>query len=522
MKNTKFFPRLMTIVSTEESVGSGADAVSPEQEENEVSNQPAEEAAEETETNNNDGQTPSVEPNAEISKSAETNVKISAENPEQVELSPELLATLLGFLKLGIKTKMRTLISYQDAKNHIKLVYIKGNRNVYSGQIDKLWKDIANRPVKKFYRSCVVVKATAILERNLAIPEEEKSKRIHLLDIYGNEVTLETPGIENCWAVIDGQHRLMVCLEHPEADLDLELLDDYKGDIMELIKIFNSIDRNWSLSDYNLSNIATGKISSAMMNKSAWIKSLLKCSEKVANYFLTFKKDAIRKSSSIKGIDDSGYSEAKGERGVNIARAIKYRFGDMTVKVQFIEAICKAYSQLEDGKTTGMASLMVGFIAEISDPMRKTIVDKMKSADYGIVANTFTTGFEKYVKLHKDDIEEHIKEIQGKIDAAVPMPDLSMKSDTDLKDGFPGVVLGKRLGKSIEDVETKITKLEEKEKSLKKVVDELKAKTKLSDKEKAKLEDEEAKLNEIQSSLSVTKAYLEELKLKRDSFLKAA
>ena len=510
MKNLIKNGRILTIVSEEE-VGAGS---APAIEMNGAANQAAN-------TPNNDGQTPSVEPEVET-KSAETNVRISAENPNQVELTPELLATLLGFLKLGIKTKMRTLISYQDAKNHIKLVYIKGNRNVYSGQIDKLWKDIANRPVKKFYRSCVVVKATAILERNLAIPEEEKNKRVHLLDIYGNEVSLETPGIENCWAVIDGQHRLMVCLEHPEADLDLELLDDYQGDIMELIKIFNSIDRNWSLSDYNLSNIATGKISSEMMNMSAMIKSFLNCSDKVANYLLTFKKDAIRKSSSIKGIDDSGYSDTKGERGLSIARAIKYKFGDMVVKVQFVEAICKAYSQLEDGKTTNLALLMVGFIAEISDSMKKTVEEKMKSSDFGIVANTFTEGFKKYVQAHKDDIEEHVKEIQAKIDAALPMPDLSVKSDTDLKDGFPGVVLGKRLGKSIEDVETKITKLVEKEKSSLKVVNDLKAKSKLTDKEKGKLEDEEVKLNEIQSSLSVTRAYLEELKAKRDSFLKAA
>lgn len=520
MKKKQFLPRLMTIVSEEEAASSGAVAKNPEQELNDVTNHLTDEVAEETEPINNEGQT-SVEPEAET-KSAKSNVSISTENPDQVELTPELIAVVLGFLKLGIKTKMRTLISFQDAKNDIKLVFVKGNRNVYSGQIDKLWKDIANRPVKKFYRSCVVVNAKTILERNLAIPEEEKSRRVHLLDIYGNEVTLETPDIENCWAVIDGQHRLMVCIEHPEADLDLELLDDYQGDIMELIKIFNSIDRNWSLSDYNQSNIATGKISSEMMNMSAMIKSFLNCSDKVANFLLTFKKDAIRKSSSIKGIDDSGYSDTKGERGLNIARAIKYKFGDMVVKVQFVEAICKAYSQLEDGKTMGLGSLMVGFIAEISDSMKKTIVEKMKSTDYGTVANTFTEGFKKYVQVHKDDIEEHIKEIQAKIDAAVPMPDLSIKSDTDLKDGFPGVVLGKRLGKSIEDVETKVTKLEEKEKSSLKVVNDLKAKTKLSDKEKAKLEDEEVKLNEIHGSLSVTRAYLEELKAKRDLFQKAA
>lgn len=503
--------RILTIVSEEE-VGVGS---TPAIEQNGAAGQAV------ANPNNNDEQNPSVEPNAE-NKSAESNVSLSTTNPEQVELSPELVATVLSFLKCGVKTKMRTLISYQDAKKEIRLVFVKGNRNVYGSQIDKLWKEVSGLKIKKFSRSCVVVNAKAILEYNLTIPEEEKSKRVRLVDIYGNEITLATPGIENCWAVIDGQHRLMVCMEHPEVDLEIELLTDFKGDIMELIKIFNSTDKNWSLSDYTLSNIETGKISGALMEKAAQIKSFLKCSDKVATYLLTFKKDAVRKSSSIKGIDDSGYSETKGERGLSIARAIKYKFGDMAVKVQFVEAIHKAYSQLEDGKTLWLGQLMVGFIAELTDSMKKTIEAKMKSADFGIVSNTFIEGFTKYVESHKFDIQEHIKEVQAKINTAVPMPDMSKVIDAERKDGFPGVVLGQRLEKSVEDVEARITKLEEKEKSSLKVVNELKAKSKLSDKETAKLETTETDLSDIQSSLSVERAHLEELKAKRDLFLKAA
>ena len=84
------------------------------------------------------------------------------------------------------------------------------------------------------------------------------------------------------------------------------------------------------------------------------------------------------------------------------------------------------------------------------------------------------------------------------------------------------MVLGQRLEKSVEDVEARITKLEEKEKSSLKIVNDLKAKSKLSDKETAKLEATEAVLSDIQSSLSVARASLTELKAKRDSFLKAA
>ena len=186
MKRNDFFPRLMTIVSTEESV---AGAVNPaEKETNEVSNQPTDVVAEETRTNN-EGQT-SVE--SETEKADKPNVNLSVDG-KQVELSPELLATVLGFLKIGVKTKMRTLISFQDVKNDITLVFVKGNRNVYGNQIDKLWKEVSGLKIKKFYRSCVVVNAKQVLENN---PE------IKLVDIHGNEVTLETPDIENCWAMM--------------------------------------------------------------------------------------------------------------------------------------------------------------------------------------------------------------------------------------------------------------------------------------------------------------------------------
>lgn len=508
MKNNQFFPRLMTIVSTEESVA-GAGAVNPaENEMNEVSNQLADEVAEETETTNNEEQS-SVEPKAE--NADKPNVSLSVDG-NQVELSPELLATLSGFLKLGIKTKMRTLISYQDAKRDIQLVYVKGNRNVYSSQIEKLWKDISGKKVKKFYRSCVVVNAKQVLENN---------PNIKLVDIYGNEITLETPGVENCWAVIDGQHRLMACMEHPEADLDLELLD-YDGDIMELIKLFNSTDLNWRLPDYYRSNVQTGKVSNNLAKKMEEVQAVIKCSDKVASFVLTFKKDSIKKSDCILGKDNSGYTEEKGSRGLGIAKAIRFKFGESLVKVEFIEAICAAYDSLEDGKHSGLTDSMIGYLAEMSDSMKSTIVSKMATADYGEVKNTMVKGFQKYYDAHKEDIEEHIKEVQKKIDDAMPKADPTKKTNEELKDGFPGDILKQRLAKAIKATEAKVDSLTKQEKSCQNTVDALKGKRKPTEKDVEKLSEAEIKLDEIQSSLVVANANIEELKLQLAAFDKAA
>lgn len=463
-----------------------------------------------SQSTNNEEQS-SVESETET-KSVETNVCLSVDG-NQVELSPELLATVLGFLKKGIKTKMRTLISYQDAKNHIKLVFVKGNRNVYASQIEKLWKDISGKKEKKFYRSCVVVNAVKVLKNN---------PNIKLVDIYGNEITLATPGAENCWAVIDGQHRLMVCMEHPEADLDLELLD-YDGDVMELIKLFNSTDLNWRLPDYYRSNVQTGKVSNNLAMKMEEVRAVISCSDKVAAEILTFKKDAIKKSDCISGKDNSGYTDEKGARGLGIAKAIRYKFGDNTVKVEFVDAICAAYDSLEDGKHSHLSDAMVGFLAEISDTMKNTIDSKIKSADFGVVKNTLIEGFKKYYETHKDDIEEHIKEVQQKIDEAMPKKaDSDKKVDEELKDGFPGDILKQRFSKAIKAAEGKVKSLAKQETSCQNTITTLKGKSKPTEKDAERLSEAEAKLSEIQSCIVVAKANIEDLKIQLAAFDKAA
>lgn len=493
MTTKNFLPRLMTIVNTEETV---AGQVNPENKSQESTN------------------------NESKAKADEPNIRLSA-NGKEVELSPELLATVLSFLRGGIKTKMRTLVSYQDSKNDLKLVFVKGNRNVYGAQIDKLLRDVSARPIKKFFRSCVVVNAKAILEFNLTIPEEEKSKRVQLVDIHGNEVTLATPGIENYWAVIDGQHRVMVCMLHPEVDLDLELMD-YSGDIMDLIKLYNSTDLNWRLPDYYRSNVETGKVSNGLLKKMEEIKAVIKCSDKVASYLCTFKRDAFKKSECIKGEDNSGYTPEKGERGLRIAKALRYKFGEETIKVELIDAVASAYGSLEDGSHSGLADTMVGFLAELSESTKRTIVSKMSTADYGVVKNTLEEGFKKYYEAHKEDITEHIVEVEKVINKSIPAPDSTKKAEEELKDGFPGDILKQRLAKTIKATEKKVESLTKQESSCLTSLGNLKAKKKLTDKESERLADTEARLSEIQSSIVVAKANIEDLKIQLAVFDKAA
>lgn len=470
------------------------------------------------ETPNNDDEQPSVDPNTETTAPTEFNVSISESDSEQVKLSPELFSTVLGFLKAGIRTKLRVLFSYQDAvKSGLKPAFVKGNRNVYSSQIDKLWKEIASQPVKKFSRSCVVLSAAAVLKRNESQPEE---KRVKLYDLFSNELTFATPDIDKYMLIVDGQHRFMVCTEHPEADLDMELVD-YDGNIMDLIKILNSTDRNWKTSDYNKSNIDTGKVDGALMKMGDVIKGTITCSEKVALYLATFKRDALTKAGCINGKDESGYTPAKGERGLNIAKAIRYKFGDEKIKIEFVDAIVKAYDAIEAGVSIPLGSLMVGYIAEMSDSLKEAILSKINEAEYGTVNETVKKGFKEYENKQKGDITERIKEIQAKIDAVVKTPDLDSLHD-DLKEGFPGDVLRQRNENSITETSKKVVDLEEKESKLVDAINKLKGKENPTDADVLKLQKAENTLNDVSKSLESAKASLQELKNKREKYNPAA
>jgi hypothetical protein len=252
------------------------------------------------------------------------------------------------------------------------------------------------------------------------------------------------------------------------------------------------------------------------------VQAVIKCSDKVAAYLLTFKKDSIKKSDCILGKDNSGYTEAKGTRGLDIAKAIRYKFGEDTVKVEFIEAICAAYDSLEDGKHSGLTDSMIGYLADMSDSSKKTIVSKIKSSDFGMVKNTLTEGFKMYYERHKEDIEEDIKEVQKKIDEAMPKADPAKKTDDELKDGFPGDILRQRFSKAITATEDKVKSLSKQETSCQNTIGTLKGKSKPTEKDAEKLAEAEARLSEIQSSIVVANANIEDLKIQLAAFDKAA
>lgn len=360
-------------------------------------------------------------------------------NPE-IESNSTYINSLLNLLD-STKVQKKYFISYREAsKSGIKLAFVKGNRKVYAAQIDKLWNEIKEKDNKTFSRSSVVISAKAILERSEALPSD---KRLHLLDLNGKELTLDTPDIEKYLAVIDGQHRCMVCIEHPEADLLLELTE-LEGDIMELIRILNSTDKNWGLKDLSFSNISLGKVSGNLQTKIDEVKGILKMSDRAAAYVLTFKRDPIRKRDVANGEDNSGYTEDSGKRGLSIAKAVKYKFDaeEMVCKLEFIDAINNIYTTTADEKKAGFTKQMVCFLADMKEETKTAIISEMKCGNFGKVKELMKDGYESYLEEHTSDLETRLNELKPQIEAAMPKADDTVVEE--LKEGLPHNILKNR------------------------------------------------------------------------------
>lgn len=175
---------------------------------------------------------------ADGQESQETLDEVPVDQNNQEKIKSKTLVTLLSFLVRKMPYKVHYLFSYRKAIKHgLKIAFLIGNREVYSSQIDKLYNELGSNSDKKFSNPVIVVS----LERALR-------SGLRAVDADGKEITLDTPNLWLYVALLDGQHRLMVCLEHLDVDLDLELID-YDGNLMSFIQILNSMDKNWNNED---------------------------------------------------------------------------------------------------------------------------------------------------------------------------------------------------------------------------------------------------------------------------------
>lgn len=370
--------------------------------------------------------------------SQETLDEVPVDQNNQEKIKSKTLVVLLSFLVKKMLYKVHYLFSYREAIKHgLKIAFLIGNREVYSSQIDKLYNELGSNSDKKFSNPVIVVS----LERALR-------SGLRAVDADGKEITLDTPDLWLYVAILDGQHRLMVCLEHLDVDLDLELID-YDGNLMSFIQILNSMDKNWNNEDRKKSNLATGKSTNQLYIESEIIQRKFGVSPKYAEYLLTFKRDATKKKDLIAGKDSTPYNEENGKRGHQLYKSIAYKFGDdkNVKRVEFIDAIVHVHSQNGDSNNPMFTRDMKCFITMMDDTTRNKIVTQLVNKNYGDLKNTLLNDFQKFCSLHKDDMENIEKEQDMKISEWKSQKEtVAAKNDIvkTLKKGTPNEILANR------------------------------------------------------------------------------
>lgn len=305
-----------------------------------------------------------------------------------------------------LKRKIKYTFSYLAAKDAgFKMVFLKGNRKVYYTQLEHLWKSAKNK--KQFAESCYVVPLRPIME---AFPD------IEVYDLTGNKVTYDSSNVDSCLVVYDGQHRITVCeLHQGEIDVELEL-NDFNGiHPLETIKLMNSFSRNWNCNDLRFSNISTGKTTNQLYQEAEKLQSLYGITTKLAEYILTFKREATKKRDLVEGKDTSLYNEENGKRGLGIYNAIMMNFNGAKEikKLEIMDAIVYTYDTISDTDKGVFARNMKICMGTLPENDRNNIKSLITEKDYGQVKKSIKQSYEDFCKSYT---EKELARMENEID----------------------------------------------------------------------------------------------------------
>ena len=339
-----------------------------------------------------------------------------------VDQNISFVASILTIVGDKLPKKSKYLISYHAAKaTGLIVVFLKGNRKVYNTQIENLWKSAKNS--KMFEEACHVVPLRPILEE---FPE------IEAYNINGARVTLDNPNVDYCLAVYDGQHRITACELHPEIDVLLELNDFNGTHPLTSIKLMNSYSRNWNCSDLRFSNVCSGRTKNQLYEEAEKLHYLYGISIKMAEYILTFEREATRKKDLIDGKDTTLYNEKKADRGIGIYNAAMANFKGVKElkKIEIIDAIVTAYKNVDDDKKGDFAIDMKVFIGSMEKSLRDNVIRFITEKDFGNLKSYICNEFKIFCdNKHTKDLSS----MEDNVDKLVSDYVQNLKSDHDKK-----------------------------------------------------------------------------------------
>lgn len=329
---------------------------------------------------------------------------------EETAQEPSFVATLLSLVGDKLPKKMKFAIMYSEAKKAgLKVVFLKGNREIYNAQLVALWKSAKGQ--KHFSNGCYVVPLR---------PIQEAFPGIEVYDLDGNQVTLDSPDVDMCLVVYDGQHRIAVCELHPgEIDVLLELNEFDGCNPLDTIKNMNSLSKNWSGTDLRVSNVGAGISTNKLYEESENLQDRYGITSKLAEYVLTFQREATKKKDLVEGKDTTIYVDEHGNRGRGIFNAAMTSFNGAkeVKKIEFFDAVVSTYVSVKDVEKPTFARNMKLFMGTMAEPMREKVKKLITDKDYGTLKSEINKGYTDFCSA--GHTEETLLQMEADVDKAI-------------------------------------------------------------------------------------------------------
>ena len=326
-----------------------------------------------------------------------------------------------------VETFTRTMFTYRaSTEAGFRPCFLVGNRPIDRKHMDKLYSSLKRREKDRFTVPGTTTPLLPLLEVMQDYPEKE---RLHFIDLYGNDLTLDSPGVRDglYYLVLDGQHRVAACYTYGVDMLFILVVVDV-DEIFDFVGDYNKDGKGWNGADWITSYRATGKFSSPLFTKMDELCAILPgVSERYKSYLLTGNPNGMKKADVEMGRETLVYDEALVARGTAFAIAIavglpiegKISKEQMVVgkwfrRLEGVRTILSVIPQCSGALLATYDVDMKSFLGDLSDEQIESMAALITSRSYGELETYFLKQFKEYAETHTDSRDALSAEIDSK------------------------------------------------------------------------------------------------------------
>jgi len=188
---------------------------------------------------------------------------------------------------------------------------------------------------------------------------------------------------------------------------------------LETIKQMNSFSKNWSGTDLRASNIGAGISTNRLYEESENLQKLHGITPKLAEYILTFKREATMKKDLVSGKDTTAYVAEHGNRGLGIINAAMTNFKSAkeVKKIEFIDAVVYTYDNVKDAEKGSFARNMKLYLGTMSETEREKVKKLITDKDFGKLKEYIQKGYNAFCAA--GHTEEALTQMEDETDKTI-------------------------------------------------------------------------------------------------------